>query len=61
MTKIENFYNSWKSAIGTQNMKYLGNFNDNHDNARFLHNNNNDSGKKKFKAYTAFCLTSGTI
>ncbi len=42
-------------------MKYLGNFNDNHDNSRFLHNNNNDSGKKKFKAYTAFCLTSCTV
>jgi alpha-amylase len=36
----------------------MGNFNDNHDNARFLHWGSDDGKKKSFKALTAFTLTS---
>lgn len=70
MTDIKNFYNSWSGIVGADNLQYLGNFNDNHDNARFLSGNvnsnysnkafetfvssNEDTKMKAFKAMTAF-------
>ena len=36
MTEIRNFYYNWGNIIGQSNLQYLGNFNDNHDNPRFL-------------------------
>lgn len=72
MTDIKNFYQRWGGVIGQANLAYLGNFNDNHDNARFLsgsvrfpYNSSerflaaaDDYKMKAFKAYTAFTLTS---
>lgn len=70
MNEIEGYYNRWASLIGRENLKYLGNFNDNHDNARFLYDGVNmniplnsalsfsEAKKKAFKAITAFTLTS---
>ncbi|CAD8089379.1 unnamed protein product [Paramecium sonneborni] len=36
MNTFENYYNSLMNSWGKQNIQYAGNFNDNHDNARFL-------------------------
>ena len=74
MTEIKNFYNNWGGIVGHDNLQYLGNFNDNHDNARFLSSNvnsnytnkafetfvssNENTKLKAFKAFTAFQLTS---
>ena len=69
MTDIRNFYNNWGGIVGQNNLQYLGNFNDNHDNARFLSDNINqgetkierfleenydDSKYRRFKAFSAF-------
>lgn len=69
---LEGFYSQMASAWGKSNLPYMGNFNDNHDNARFLSdevrlddNVTTDSHltftalkKLQFKAITAFTLTS---
>lgn len=74
MTEVKNFYNNWSQKAGANNLQYLGNFNDNHDNARFLSGGvnqqtvferflsaevNEDNKYKQFKSFTAFTLTSG--
>lgn len=72
---LEGFYSQMASAWGKSNLPYMGNFNDNHDNARFLSdevrlddNVTTDSHltftalkKLQFKAITAFTLTSSMI
>jgi len=39
MNEIKSYYTNWGNYVGTNNLPYLGNFNDNHDNARFLSGN----------------------
>ena len=36
MNTFESFFNNLANAFGKSNLAYMGNFNDNHDNARFL-------------------------
>ena len=48
MTEIKNFYNNWGGIVGQNNLQYLGNFNDNHDNARFLSSNINEELTNEF-------------
>lgn len=74
MNTLESFYSTVNNAFGKSNLPYMGNFNDNHDNARFL--NDQISGnfsdalllgshltftelkKLQFKAITAFSILS---
>lgn len=39
MNEIKNYYSNWGNFVGVHNLPYMGNFNDNHDNARFLSGN----------------------
>ena len=39
MNEIESYYSRISNAIGKGNLPFMGNFNDNHDNARFLSDN----------------------
>lgn len=65
MWDIQTFYKNWGNTVGQSNLKYMGNFNDNHDNARFLSSvvnsgNSSLSASAKltqFKSLTAFTLT----
>lgn len=36
MNTLESFFNNIANSFGKTNLPYMGNFNDNHDNARFL-------------------------
>lgn len=36
MTEIQKFVKSWELNIGAENVQFMGNFNDNHDQPRFL-------------------------
>ncbi|CAD8205823.1 unnamed protein product [Paramecium octaurelia] len=63
MYRIESFYYNQLQTYGKNNIPYMAQFNDNHDNARFLSDEVNGvqaSALKilQFKAFTAFTLTS---
>lgn len=60
MNNIRAYYNSWAAVTSASNLKYMGNFIDNHDNARTLHGGGGDweSKKKLYKTCHIFVMTS---
>lgn len=59
MTGIRNYYNEWAKNIDPNNLNYLANFCDNHDNARTLSWSGDwDSKKKHHKTCHAMAMTS---
>ena len=59
MDNLRTYYTEWSRKIDAQKLNYLGNFVDNHDNARILSVSGNwEDKKKKFKTLNVFALTS---
>lgn len=58
MTNLRNLYNEWAKHIDINKLNYLGNFVDNHDNARVLSWGGDWEDKKKhYKVVNAMALT----
>lgn len=59
MTNLRQYYNEWSKKISSSKLSLLGNFVNNHDNARVLSWSGNwDDKKKHFKTINAMALTS---
>ena len=59
MTNLRNYYNEWSRRLDLNKLNYLGNFVDNHDNARVLSWGGDWEQKKKhYKVVNAMALTS---
>lgn len=59
MNNIRLYYNSWAGNMSISNLKYMGNFIDNHDNARTLNGGGDWEAKKKlYKTSHVFVMTS---
>jgi alpha-amylase len=73
MRKFSDYRSNFGALAGNENLAFLGNFNDNHDNPRFLNDLVGNLYKdekqkvgiqekyKMFQAITAFCLTNDGI
>lgn len=59
MTNFRVYYNEWAKRINADKLNYLGNFVDNHDNARVLSwGGSTEDKRKRYKTANVFALTS---
>ena len=59
MTNLRSYYESWSKSTSASNLKYMGNFIDNHDNPRALNTSGDWETKKKlYKTGHVLLLTS---